>query len=302
MKNKTASDYSNFITIQDIFHPESRYVPAQAAGTAELVVFDEQPNPATNRWNVVWAEATLMSDDAECVDNAAESSSIPVGLNESDIAVAEQLSPSINPDLVEATKTATKFPSAPYHSGNLLESIIGLSFTIGAVLGTFGYELGASLLYVGVMVMHHSVLFCRRYRCAALYPVTLLLCVVMELVKYILMITDFTLLLASIITSESLALSCGILNSIFSCFSTGLEWHQYIRKLCHLVRWAVRDCHHDWEPPRVFPLFYHPQKFQDVENVDHAVVISSAIKTDQTGPIDMKQESEDHHSNDKRNE
>jgi hypothetical protein len=280
MKNKTASDYSNFVTIQDVFHPESRHVPAQA-GTAELVVFDEPPNPA-NRWNVVWAEATLLSsDDVECADNAAESNLIPSALNESDVAVAEQLSPSINPDLVEPTKTATNFPTAPFRSGNLLESIIGLSITIGAVLGTFGYELGASLIYIGAVVLHHSALFCRRYHCAALYPVTLLLCLIMELVKYILMITDFTLLLASIITSESLALSCGIVNSIFSCFSTGLEWHQYIRKLCHLVRWAVRDFHHDWEPPRVFPLFCRPHKYQNIENVDHAMVTSSAIKIDQ---------------------
>jgi hypothetical protein len=56
-----------------------------------------------------------------------------------------------------------------------------------------------------------------------------------------LMIVDSILLLSSIIVSESLAFTAYIINSILSCCTNGNHWHQYIRKVCHLIRWAFRD-------------------------------------------------------------
>ncbi len=32
------------------------------------------------------------------------------------------------------------------------------------------------------------------------------------------------------------------------------EWHQYIRKVSHLTRWAFRSFHNGWTPERVYPL------------------------------------------------
>jgi hypothetical protein len=59
--------------------------------------------------------------------------------------------------------------------------------------------------------------------------------------------------------SELVGFATGLVMLIVCC-STGnsyqiaQEWHQYIRIVCHLTRWAFRSFHHGWTPERVFPL------------------------------------------------
>ena len=59
--------------------------------------------------------------------------------------------------------------------------------------------------------------------------------------------------------SEVLGLATGLIMTILcslsgDCVEASIQWHQYIRKLSHLSRWAFRSFHKGWKPERVFPL------------------------------------------------
>jgi len=47
-------------------------------------------------------------------------------------------------------------------------------------------------------------------------------------------------------------IACGLC-IIFGGVSAGKDWHQHIRKVCHLTRWAFRGFHSSWIPRRALP-------------------------------------------------
>jgi hypothetical protein len=60
--------------------------------------------------------------------------------------------------------------------------------------------------------------------------------------------------------SETLGFATGVVMLIVcsctgNCYNIAQEWHQYIRKVSHLTRWAFRSFHHGWEPERVLPIY-----------------------------------------------
>jgi len=52
---------------------------------------------------------------------------------------------------------------------------------------------------------------------------------------------DSALLLASVLTSEIVAGVCYLLSLLFAGCDKAAQWHQYIRRTCHILRWAFRS-------------------------------------------------------------
>jgi hypothetical protein len=248
MKNCKPSQYANYITFKDLFHPESLYATEQApsVGTTEVpvVVMDEPPRPATgaNKWNVVWAEATLLKDDG------TESGAV-----KDDSYTAHVTTPTSTADTPTAKAPKVTILDAPYHHSGLVESAVGLPLMIGAVMATALMELGALLVYMIAVIMHCRALQFKETNCGVFAFIPLLFYFIFELHVAVLMLCDYVILICSVIVSETLAFSCWIVNSILSCNRCGTEWHQYIRRVCHVTRWAFRDFHQQWKPSRVFP-------------------------------------------------
>ena len=248
MKNQKPSHYSNFITFKDVLHPESLYASTEPAppgnGASEVVLIDEPHSSGGNKWNIVWAEATLLNDDSSDIGVGTETNNSPPPATP------------VAPTPVSPTLTVL---DAPYHHSGLLESAIGLPLMIGAVSATFLTEILALLVYFTAVCLHCLAVQCKNTNCGVFFFIPRLLHLIFELTAEILMICDYILLLCSVLISESLAVSCWIINSILSCFRCGMQWHQYIRRVCHVTRWACRDFHQHWEPPRVLP-FGHPHE------------------------------------------
>jgi hypothetical protein len=254
MKNQKPSQYSNYITIKDVLHPESLYATEQtpSAGTAEfpVVVIDEPSHPTVgaNKWNVVWAEATLLNDESIETDE--------VKIDSNTAHVTAPATPTAAP---AASAPTISLLDAPYHHSGLIESAVGLPLTFAAVVATALTEVGALIVYATAVVIYGIALPCKTADCGIFTFIPRLLYLIFGLTKKVLMLCDFIILICSVIISETIAFTCWILNSIFSCCRCGMPWHQYIRRVCHVTRWAFRDFHRHWEPQRVFP-FGRPPK------------------------------------------
>jgi hypothetical protein len=256
MKNQQPSQYTNFITINDVLHPESLYATEQEqpppSGTADapVVVIDEPYRPAagSNKWNVLWAEATLRNDGSKEKGEVKNDISTP-HLS----SAAYGATPSPNGATTAASPPTAILLDAPYHHSGLMESAFGLPLLIGAVAGTVVMEAGTVLVYLTAVGMHALAVQCKGTNCGIFTWIPLLLYFIFEVHVAVLMLFDYILFIGSIVLSESLAVSCRIVNSIFSCGRCGMQWHQYIRRVCHVTRWSFRDFHQHWEPPRAFP-------------------------------------------------
>jgi hypothetical protein len=288
MKNQKPSQYSNYITFRDVFHPESLYAtePAPSVGTTDVpvVVIDEPHHPVAgaNKWNIVWAEATLLKDD-----------SADIGGVTNDNAAAHHASTTAAAPAANGTTPADSAPTltildAPYHHSGFMESAIGIPLMIGAVAATAMMELGTLLVYGIAVGMHAFALRCKKTNCGVFSCILLLLYFIFEVHVAALMLLDYALLIGSVAISESLAYSCWIVSSIFSCCRCGMQWHQYIRRVCHVTRWAFRDFHRHWEPSRSFPCGRPREPSQqETASLDHppphispTVPIDSSISVD----------------------
>ena len=262
MKNHTAaSDNTNYITVQDVLYPEYRQVSAPPheyndnnnVVTPTVVVVDEDGFRGRNRWDVVWAEATLVTDTTVTGTTSC--------CNNSNVVVGSTLHPnqddSPNTGVVVSPPT-TSSPSthAPPHShGNAMEMIMGLSLAFTAVVGTLAMEISSMIVYIIATVLHECATRMQRNHSLCLGLVFQICALVFILVAHVLMLVDVSLLVCSILLAESLAVAAGILNAILSCGTNGMIWHQYIRRLCHLSRWAFRDIYPsaDKKPSRTLP-------------------------------------------------
>lgn len=257
---------SRFVTFQNSFHPE--------AAASNLATVTGQHGVVHNKWGTVWAEATLILDPNEAATSATPPS-IAVAVDDEEASVVSTTAPPVNPDCitgsnhanaavesVSASPSTTTAPEgafivttieAPYYHGHCLDTILGVSMTSAAISATFGFELASIVLYSVANGFFQAALLCKceGRGCTLLLP----LYGIFQLVCSLLMVTDATLLSVSIIVTELLAQTTWLLTSCFGGCKIGAEWHQYIRKLCHLTRWAFRGDQNEGEPRRVFLLF-----------------------------------------------
>ena len=281
MKNQAAADYTNYITVHDLLHPEYRHVSAPpqefddnyvpVVPTA-VVAIDESTETHVNRWDVVWAEATLLNDTRipPNEDNINIFSAVQPNNNSNDSTVPAPVGPQPAPHAETTSTGDTHVPisnpttnsnsqyntiDAPYYHGNILETILGLSFAIAAVAGTLLFEISTMVVYILATVMYETAKKLQRNRSLCLGFVLHICALLLILVAYSLMLVDVALFIGSIFFAEALAISAGIVTAIFSCGERGMIWHQYIRKICHLSRWAFRDIYPstEKEPKRTFP-------------------------------------------------
>ena len=278
MKNRTAAaDYTNYITVYDLLYPEHRHVSAPpqeyddnyVVPTA-VVVIDEAANAHVNRWDVVWAEATLLNDTTSPPNGGNGNSDSPVQPNKNSnietIPVPPQpalLSETTSTGGIDApvsnsttNSTSQNNPSdAPYYHGNIIEIIFGLSMTIAAVVGTLLFEIATMIVYIIATVLYEVAKKFQRNHSLCLGFVLHVCAFSFILTAYSIMLVDVSLFICSIIIAEILAITGGIVNVLLSFGERGMIWHQYIRRMCHLTRWAFRDVYPstEKEPKRTFP-------------------------------------------------
>lgn len=248
MINKHSED-PKYVTWAEVFHPE----------TATLAPQVRELHPDGNEWGAVWAEATLIND---VTPSAPIDPSKPI-VPSAPIATVVTIDGNAEQDnLVPATigkpHDTSPVPRAtisPWAKGNFFSTLIGGSLSIGAVASTFGLEMGAATVYLFTVVFYH--LFQSTHEAfqdsdsLCMIPVYFF-CALFLMLATIFMLVDCILLLVSVLVSESLALITCLLCVLCGGCGAGASWHQYIRKLCHLTRWAFRSFHKGWTPERGF--------------------------------------------------
>jgi len=219
-----------FVTLHDVFHPES------AEPTLATAVREQQI--AENKWSAVWAEATLVVPEDEAT--VLESGVAPDGEASSKEGGA-------------AVSTATSVSQQPpWRKSHFFDFVFGVSFTIAAVASTVGIEITAALVFVIAVGFYRIADFCKRKENIFM----LFWYSIFHLVYAVFSLTDVILITLSVFVSEVLA---GVGWMFIALAGNHGSWHQYIRKMCHLTRWAFRDFHSSWkDPKRIYPFGPEP--------------------------------------------
>jgi hypothetical protein len=127
-----------------------------------------------------------------------------------------------------------------------LEGLIGFTLTFSAVVATFCIELSAAICYCLAAGIH---------KFASYGEMVIFVRAVLLLIVQSLMITDAIMLTMSVLLTEVLG---GVTYIVTACFGgfcqAGEAWRLYIRKVCHLTRWAFRSFHDGWALQRVYPV------------------------------------------------
>jgi hypothetical protein len=266
MRNKNTKE-RYFVTWQDTLHPENALlVPNDLPPTAGQV----------DRWGTVWAEARIVSDD----EATSSTQSSPLGVDEKVISsdeasivvapmpVAEVTLGNIEDDYETVTTddAANSLPNrhaaaaaaaeplnhslsrSPCSQGRFLDVTIGSSLTIAAVAAVFAIEISAIVVYGLAVGFFHT--YRQLAKISSRLPFLWLFVFVFALVTQVLKVVDSLLLAISVFLSEVLAGVTCLLCSLFGGCHAGSDWHQFIRRVCHLTRWSVRDLHHKWTPER----------------------------------------------------
>jgi hypothetical protein len=126
-----------------------------------------------------------------------------------------------------------------------LEGLIGCTLTFSAAVVTFSIELSASICYCLAAAIH---------KFASNEEMVIFVRAVLLLIVQSLMIADAVLLTMSVLLTEVVGGATCIVTACFggSCHAGG-AWRLYIRKVCHLTRWAFRSFHDGWALQRVYP-------------------------------------------------
>lgn len=153
--------------------------------------------------------------------------------------------------------------------------IVGICITANAILGVLICEITAFCFYLVAFIM---------YWIAKIFDppnaFTGILYSFFMIFYYGFAIGDSACLLASVLVTEVLASSCWLVSVMFGGIWMANRWHQYIRRTCHLIRWAFRAPFS--EPPRHFSMCClgareteeeFPESTVEAEVVNQAVVV-----------------------------
>ena len=252
MINKHSED-PKYVTWAEVFHPE----------TATLAPQVRELHPEGNEWGAVWAEATLITEVTLSAPIEPLKPIVPSAPIASVVTIdgdvdTDSLVPDIIDKPVDTSPPAPQATISPWTKGNFCSTLIGGSLTIGAVATTFGLELCAASVYLLNVVFYNLFQLTHEAFQASesiLKPCALLVYfgrALFLMLAAIFTFVDCILLLVSVLVSELLALFACLLCVLCGGCGAGGAWHQYIRRLCHLTRWAFRSFHKGWTPERGF--------------------------------------------------
>jgi hypothetical protein len=214
------------LTFAETLHPEA----------AEAHI--DPQNGGDSAWGTVYMEAV---GDMPVVVAVAER----VEIDEEEMpAPISQVATVSRPELANERANAER--ARPIGRGCFcIEGLVGCIMMVSCVVFTFSIELGAVIIYLVASAFHYVTI---------IGEMPILFKAIFLLVVQILMIVDAVLLTLSVTITEILGGLTVILTGIFGGCQSGEKWHIYIRKMCHLTRWAFRGFHENWPLERVFPV------------------------------------------------
>ena len=203
---------ASFVSLTDAFKPED----AASVSTSET----------ERNWNTVFAEAVHVRDP-------------PV----TELPVAQVVN--VDGELVEPD-TTSKIETDPSITSNLLVLVVGYACLIFAATAAFGTELASVTVYFVAVGFYQASEALKK--CGFLMPPLRPLLVSISM---ILLAVDLLVLTIGILVVEVVGWAASVACVLLGGFSAGQAWHQHIRKVCHLIRWAFRGFHDGWEPQRL---------------------------------------------------
>lgn len=224
-------DDSSFVTWADVFHPE----------TGEAFLAPHVREHHGNSWGAVLAEATLVED------KEASASSVTIDEETGDAVPDAVVVPDPSGNPLYAEPLAQADASSPWRGGRFIDTLIAGALTVAAVTSTCSMELAATIVYAIACGFYHIFTFLQGFNVRLL---TFLASVLLPVVACLLF-ADAVVLITSVLVTELIAGISFMVCALFGGAKAASNWHQYIRKLCHLSRWAFRDFHKGWKPKRI---------------------------------------------------
>jgi hypothetical protein len=170
------------------------------------------------------------------------------------------------PAVVPSTSTAVATPNSnlnPFTTApedvskqaTGIDLLVGCILSIVAILAVFGMEtVGFCVYWISTGFYHLAQALDPP---SAITGIFYSLCL---LVYYTLALIDSCLLIASVLTTEIVAFTLLLLSSLLAGCDMAKRWHQYLRRTCHLLRWAFRSESLSADPPRHLCLVCLPKK------------------------------------------
>lgn len=257
----------NYITVGEVLDPDS-WVAVDRPSAME----------GQDRWGVVWAEAmelvplqVIIDPESTTTDGIAASTVSSPGAGAAPDkpphplpALPEPTAPPLSPS-PQAPPSSTATPDAPAMSAQYccgLSILLGQIFSVIVVTMTYSIELVAALLYCMAAGCHAIRLRLLRKEdlCCPYYAMRHVLTSVIRIIVAVLSLSDLLLLLCSVFLSEvvgwigwlTLCLVFCPLTATTVSSSVAAPWRFHWRRLAHLIRWAFRGFHQDWQLPRKY--------------------------------------------------
>lgn len=216
---------SNHVTLYVTLHPEK----------ADETIDPKLHLPGTNRWSSVYEEVTSDIPFAIAVPCGNPVSSLNGDAEEDN---QKQVEP-IHPQKVE-TKT-----SPFYICCSPIGMLIGCIMCVAAVVNVFVCEIVAFVFYgMAAFVYRSSNTFRENEDKTIANGLSMIAYSFLMIFYYsFAMVDSLILVAASVVITEILAATTWILTIFFFVGNadTANQWHQYIRRTCHRVRWAFRS-------------------------------------------------------------
>mmetsp|Transcript_14068 Transcript_14068/g.22631 ORF Transcript_14068/g.22631 Transcript_14068/m.22631 type:complete len:354 (-) Transcript_14068:105-1166(-) len=138
----------------------------------------------------------------------------------------------------------------PWQHSNTIDLVLGFVFAFVAWITTMKIEFTAFIVYAMAAFFHFlgEDVFGRN-------SALLLIKSICIMISAAFMIADSILLMVNVLITEILGGVALLLCTLFGGQRSGVEWHQFIRRTCHLTRWGFRSClTTGWKPERIFPI------------------------------------------------
>jgi hypothetical protein len=284
----TEHKQSHVYSLQDVFHPESTLI-----ATAVSEGIDVDDSDAVDNWGVVWAEAMLIPPVVYVSTSASSISTMNDTINETrtnhggsqnepsqfydtDGTQSQEGSPETHPlqgaifsTTTSAIPTNQQSQENAFHGYNnasstenvsdylsmpnfiYLDVIFGFPLTLAAGISTFSLELTGSIVYFMAVGFWYAA---SLLPLSSTGPLLWIFYFIFLLLSGIFMMLDALFLILSVCLTELFAIVGGGLTFLTGGVKSAISWHQYIRRLCHLYRWAWRNSQSTLTPNRSFPL------------------------------------------------